>query len=334
MNSKEQKAMLNTNIPRITGLLIIEVRDSNPNGDPDNAGFPRQRPDGRGEISPPAIKRKQRDLVADKEGLIWQSLKTRLSLGNDAEGRFAILETRNRNRQAIITEMLEENANQDTKDRQKTVFEARYWDARLFGSTFLESRKSVEEDIGRELANEEWQNLQKTIRTGVAHFGVGVSVAPVNVRFETWTNKAGVEEGKDRGLAPQALKFVEHGIYTVPFFVNPTQANKTGCTSQDVELMLHLLKHVFRDNPSTGRTQVELVHGHAVKHKDVLGSFSDFALLDALKPVRKGDPEKPSASRADYSIPTWDDIKANPVRKQGDKILTWNDLGVYMDYSL
>jgi hypothetical protein len=98
--------------------------------------------------------------------------------------------------------------------------------------------------------------------------------------------------------------------------------------------MLHLLNHVFRDNPSTGRTQVELVHAHAVKHKDVLGSFSDFALLDALKPIRKDDPEKPSTSRADYIIPTWDDIKAKTVRKQGDKPLTWDDLGSHTDYAL
>jgi hypothetical protein len=128
MNSKEQQAMLDTNIARITGLLVIEVRDSNPNGDPDNAGFPRQRPDGRGEISPPAIKRKQRDLVADKEGVVWTALKERLSLGDDADERFDILETRNRNRQAIIGEMLQTNPNDTSNGRQKSLFEARYWD--------------------------------------------------------------------------------------------------------------------------------------------------------------------------------------------------------------
>ena len=63
MNTNEQQTMLDSKVPRITGLLIIEVRDSNPNGDPDNAGFPRQRPDDRGEISPVSIKRKMRDLV-------------------------------------------------------------------------------------------------------------------------------------------------------------------------------------------------------------------------------------------------------------------------------
>ncbi|MEO8428618.1 MAG: type I CRISPR-associated protein Cas7 [Verrucomicrobiota bacterium] len=309
MNAKEQQTMLESKVPRITGLLVIEVRDSNPNGDPDNAGFPRQRPDDRGEISPVSIKRKMRDLVErqedEGESLVWTHLKERLNLDPDANGRFQILESRGRKREEI-TKLLE-------KDFAK--FKATYWDARLFGNTFLE------------------KDGKDTIRAGVAHFGVGVSVAPVRIRFETWTNKSGVEEGKDRGLAPQALKFVEHGIYIMPFFVNPTQARKTGCTGDDVRLMLHLLKHAYRDNPSTGRTQVELIHAHAVEHQDVLGSFSDFALLDALKPVRKGDDlEKPSTSRAEYHIPTWEEIEGKVVRKQAGKPLTWKDVGVHTDY--
>jgi len=35
-------------VPRITGLLILEVRKSNPNGDPERESSPRQRPDGKG----------------------------------------------------------------------------------------------------------------------------------------------------------------------------------------------------------------------------------------------------------------------------------------------
>lgn len=309
MNSKEQKNMIDTSIQRITGLLVIEVRNSNPNGDPDNAGFPRQRPDGKGEISPVSIKRKMRDLVErpdDQDSLVWTALKKSLKLGEKSDYFFQILESRGRNRNNI------------KKELNNNKFQETYWDARLFGNTFLE------------------EGGKDTIRAGVAHFGVGVSVAPVNVRFETWTNKAGVEEGKDRGLAPQALKYVEHGIYTVPFLVNPSQARKTACTANDVKLMLHLLKHSYRDNPSTGRTQVEIIHAHTVEHKDQLGSFSDFALLDALAPKRVPEEDKtePSESRADYSIPTWDDIKAEPVRKQGDTDLTWEDLGTYTDYAL
>ena len=39
-------------INRGTGLLVIEVINSNANGDPDRESDPRQRHDGRSEISP------------------------------------------------------------------------------------------------------------------------------------------------------------------------------------------------------------------------------------------------------------------------------------------
>lgn len=48
---------------RATGLLVIEVVNSNANGDPDRESDPRQRPNGLGEISPVSFKRKVRDLL-------------------------------------------------------------------------------------------------------------------------------------------------------------------------------------------------------------------------------------------------------------------------------
>ena len=48
---------------RMTGLLVLEVINSNPNGDPDRDSDPRQRDNGIGEISPVSVKRKLRDLI-------------------------------------------------------------------------------------------------------------------------------------------------------------------------------------------------------------------------------------------------------------------------------
>ena len=42
-------------IKRATGLLVIEVVNSNANGDPDRESDPRQRPNGIGEISPVSL---------------------------------------------------------------------------------------------------------------------------------------------------------------------------------------------------------------------------------------------------------------------------------------
>ena len=40
---------MSNEIKRATGLLVIEVVNSNPNGDPDRESDPRQRPNGCGE---------------------------------------------------------------------------------------------------------------------------------------------------------------------------------------------------------------------------------------------------------------------------------------------
>ncbi len=70
-----------------------------------------------------------------------------------------------------------------------------------------------------------------------------------------------------------------------------------------------------------------------MEHNDPPGSFSDFAFLDPLTPKRVPDKTKPSeALKPDYGIPTWDDIKDEPVRK--GKPTKWSEVGTYTDYAL
>jgi Cas7 group CRISPR-associated protein Csh2 len=305
-------------VPRITGLLILEVRKSNPNGDPERESSPRQRPDGKGEISPVSVKRKLRDLVLEKEGVVWQEVKKTLEIPND-DG-FQILESRGRDRVSIETEIMENR------------FVAKYWDARLFGNTFLEDADKLK-DRHKKASDEELAKVKNNIRAGVCHFGVGVSIAPIEIEFSTWTNKSGVETGKDRGMAPMAFRVVKHSVYAVPFFVNPNLAHKTGCTKLDVDLMLHLLKHTYAGNRSVVRSMVEVIHAHTFTHNSRAGSVSDFVFLDALMPKKNGNPDKPSESLADYGdLPTWEKIKDLPVRS-GSKV-TFAQCGEYKDYAL
>lgn len=109
-------------IKRGTGLLLIDVKDSNPNGDPDRESDPRTRQDGRGEISPVSFKRKLRDLVSAKDSPVWQEIAAELGL---SESGYDILESKDTKRADVRTlttdELLE-----------------KYWDVRVFGTTFLE----------------------------------------------------------------------------------------------------------------------------------------------------------------------------------------------------
>jgi len=261
-----------TELVRGTGLLVIEVVNSNPNGDPDRESDPRQRPDGRGEISPVSFKRKLRDLVEDKEGPVWKAVEKQLKLKAEA---FYILESRGRKRDEI------------QKEIEKGTFSGKYWDARLFGNTFLEEGAST------------------SIKTGVAQFGLGVSLAPVQIERMTNTNKAGVQEGKDRGMAPLGYRIVQHGVYCMPFFINPTAARKSGCTKQDIDLLLALIPYAYAHTASYVRPQVGIRHAWFIKHKSALGSCSDFDLLAALTPKRKQDfdAKEPSKSWVEYDPP-------------------------------
>jgi Cas7 group CRISPR-associated protein Csh2 len=267
-------------IARATGLLVIEVKDSNPNGDPDRESDPRTRShDQRGIITGVSFKRKLRDLVAEKEGQVWQTLLRDLNLNAGDETLYEILESRGRDRGEI-------------KKMDRDAFQRHFWDARVFGNTFLESLKG-----DKSVKPEEMEHF---IRTGAAQFAIGVSVAPVRVDRMTQTNKAGVQEGKDRGMAPLGCRIVEHGVYCMPFFINPTAAGKSGCTKRDIDLLLALIPYAYPHTKSVARPLVEVRHAWYAEHTNPLGSFSEFRFIEAMTPTKKEKPEEPSTAWADY----------------------------------
>lgn len=258
----------NMQIMRATGLLVIEVINSNPNGDPDRESDPRQRPDGRGEISPVSFKRKLRDLIENKEGPVWGEVSADLSLEPD---KFGICESR-------LTKL------SDIRSLNEAQFTDAFWDGRLFGNTELEK--------GRDLL----------VKTGVVQFGLGVSLAPVLIERMTTTNPP-VQGDKKVGMAPLGYRIVQHGVYCMPFTVNPTAATKSGCTKQDIDLLLKVIPYAYIHTASYVRPFVGIRHAWYIEHKSVLGSCSDFLLLPALTPKKSAEPEKPSKSWDEYSVP-------------------------------
>ena len=269
-------------INRATGLLIIEVVNSNPNGDPDRESDPRQRADGKGEISPVSFKRKLRDLVENRNGMVFQSLKQRLQLEDE---HYYILESREINREAVKKELSKDLKEFKEKDFLESVFVKKYWDARIFGNTFLEQGGN-----------------KGFIKTGVVQFGMGLSVAEIEVERQTNTCKSGKQEGKKQGMAPLAYRVVTHGVYCMPFFVNPTYAQKSGCEKNDIELLKALIPYAYDHTRSAIRPDVRIRHAWYIEHKDPLGSCPDYLLLDALTPRIKEGVEHPERWE-DYAVP-------------------------------
>ena len=272
-------------IPRATGLLVIVVENSNPNGDPDQESDPRRRShDNRGMITGVSFKRKLRDLVLRKDELVWPKVAGELGIENSSGSwkkndlEFDILERRDIDRPAVNKLLNDEFGK----------FKKRFWDARVFGNTFLE------------------EGVSETIRSGVAQFGLAVSVSPVRVHRLTKTKMAPAqsaregEQGPSRGMAPLAHRIVEHGVYGMPFFINPTGAQGkrgTGSTLLDIALLLKLIRYAYPHTKSDIRPLVEVCHAWYAEHEEDLVSFSEFEFIEKLTPRRKcGNTEKPSVS--------------------------------------
>jgi len=271
-------------IKRATGLLVIEAVNSNPNGDPDRESDPRQRPNGCGEISPVSFKRKLRDLLDDHETEFFKALPEKFS-GSENKERYYILEHRGRNPGDITREQ-----GKDPEEFLNSEFVRKYWDARVFGNTFLEKKKNKEDKTKR----------KEFIKTGVVQFGMGISVAPIDILRQTNTKKASVDEDKESGMAPLAYRIVEHGVYCMPFFVNPNYASKSGCTADDIELLKLLIPHAYEQNRSAIRPDVRIRHAWYIEHKNILASCPEYLLIEALTPEKLGNKADPSSSWSDY----------------------------------
>lgn len=260
---------MNEFINRGTGLLLIDVTNSNPNGDPDRESDPRIRQDGCGEISPVSFKRKLRDLVEAKDSPLWQELAEELNLPKEG---FDIMESK-KTRRADVNKL----SLQELLDK--------YWDVRVFGSTFLENDKNENESF---------------IASGVVQFGLGVSLDPIRIERMTTTKVMPVEEGKSKGMAPLAYRIVSYGLYAMPFFVNATAAHKTQCTKKDIELLLRLIPHVYKETASYIRSQVDIRYAFYVEHNRARGTYNDFRIIEALTPKRIMGMSGPATSWHDY----------------------------------
>lgn len=280
----------NNDVKKVTGVMILEAVMSNPNGDPDNEGAPRVLSDGRGHIHNVSIHRKIRDIVDDKEGVYWKEIKQKhsdedTSKSADKETQkpeYAVFEQRGVDDNAAVEMLKEENG--------VNKFLNKYWDVRVFGSTFLQE------------GNNGFTN------TGVCKVFDGLSIAPIISEPKTMTTKKGKQEGKDRGMAPGAYKVVEHAVYVVPFEVNPADAHKTQCTQKDVDIFLAALPYVY-DIKSLVRKDVRILNAFAITHKKKLGSIPSHEIFNFFKPKKLTDISQPSTSLDEYELKTLDAFK-------------------------
>lgn len=274
------------------GSLIIEVSMSNVNGNPDNEGAPRQDPDGYGVLTDVSVKRKVRDIIMSKELPLWQNIAKKLGIEN--EKGFDILENPELLRQEVISLIKSENGCE--------LFHNRFVDARLFGNTFLEAGLDG-----------------KHVRSGIIVFNTGRSVAPIEEIRMTCTKRASVEEGKDRGMAPDRIKDVRHAIYYMTYSVDYFNAKKTWCTQKDVDLFMACVPYIFEANKSTTRKNVRILSAPYLEFDGMGTKILD--VRDSFCPIRKDNPTIPSTCIDDYIFPGLDNDTVKKYRSKMTKLV-------------
>jgi CRISPR-associated protein Csd2 len=228
-----QKGENQMSIKKVYGAAIVQATASNPNGDPDNDGAPRKDINDYGMISPVAFKRRLRDSVARRSDA-WQGLADELGVTTkETEERFQIYVLKDRKPEEIKKEI--ENIDK---------FQSKYWDARVFGNTILESSEKC--------------GSRDSLRCGIVTVCTGKSLAPVDLGAQTFTRVAGIQEGKDRAMGIECHKYVEHAIYLQPFCVNPERAKETGVDQKDINVLLGLVPHLY-DGRSASSAGVEVL---------------------------------------------------------------------------
>jgi CRISPR-associated protein Csd2 len=271
-------------------VLLFDVTDGNPNGDPDAGNFPRVDPDTmQGLVTDVAIKRKVRDWIhavrhnADPFEIYVQSGGPALN--------------------AIHRRAYEAKALKSTGTRQsrKDVDQARGWmcatfyDIRMFGAVMTtgvncgQVRGPIQLTFARSIDPIQPLDLSIT-RVAVTK----EEDAEVVVSEDTGQGTS----GKQTEMGRKAL--VPYGLYLSHGFFNPHFAADTGATDQDLDLFWRALENMWDLDRSSSRGLMACRGLYVFSHDSDLGNAPANKLFDLIKvPPSKSDAPR---SFADYEV--------------------------------
>ncbi len=267
-------------------VLVFDVRDGNPNGDPDAGNLPRlDAESGHGLVTDVSLKRKVRNFVGLVKGEtppfdIYVKEKAVLNQAHE---------------KAYIAIGAEEELKGDKKRKGSgdTVDKARQWmcanffDVRTFGAVM-----STGVNCGQ-------------VR-GPVQLTFARSVDPVIAQEHSITRmavateaEAEKQQGDNRTMGRKHT--VPYGIYVAHGFVSSFLAKQTGFGDEDLELLWQALEQMFEHDRSAARGEMATRGLYVFKHDSELGNAHAHALFDRIKIKRKDDVDVPR-SFGDYEV--------------------------------
>lgn len=243
-------------------VLLFDVADGNPNGDPDAGNLPRLDPEtGEGIVTDVCLKRKVRNYVE-------------LAMSGKPPHAIYVKEKAVLNREH---QKGYEALGKDPKDATADDVEAvrrymcqNYYDVRTFGAVM-----STRVPAGQ-------------VR-GPVQLTFGRSTGPIVSLEHSITRMAtadAAEPGKERTMGRKST--VPYGLYRTHGFISAAQARDTGFSDADLELLWSALTEMFEHDRSAARGMMATRGLYVFEHASELGSAPAHQLFERVE-VTRGD---------------------------------------------
>jgi CRISPR-associated protein Csd2 len=266
---------------RVDFLMLFDVKDGNPNGDPDAGNLPRiDAQTGHGLMSDVSLKRKVRNFVLQTQsGLKGYDIfvKERGILNNLIEEAYEDLKIdlqADPKKEADGKKRVTKGKGQGGEvDRARDVMCAKYFDIRTFGAVM-----STGPNAGQVRGP-----IQVTFSRSVDPI---VSSEHSITRMAVATQKEADDQGGDnRTMGRKAT--VPYGLYVGHGFVSPQLAAQTKFTAEDLEVFMSALGRMFEFDRSAARGLMSMRRVIVFEHDTALGDAPAHKLFDLVKVVRK-----------------------------------------------
>ncbi len=267
-------------------VLLFDVKDGNPNGDPDAGNLPRVDAEtGKGLVTDVSLKRKVRNyigLVKEEQPPYEIYVKEKAILNQQHE-------------RAYVAIGAEDLLKADSKKRKggDKVNEARDWmcknfyDVRTFGAVM-----STGVNCGQVRGP-----VQLTFARSLDPiFAQEHSITRMAVATEAEAEK---QEGDNRTMGRKHT--VPYGLYIAHGFVSAPLAGQTGFSEDDLELLWQALENMFEHDRSAARGEMATRGLYVFKHDSKLGKAHAHDLFESISVNKKTDVAVPRAF-TDYEV--------------------------------
>lgn len=278
-------------------VLLFDVKDGNPNGDPDAGNLPRLDAEtGNGLVTDVCLKRKVRNFV---------------QLAKQGEAGYDIFVKE----KAILNNAIDEAHDSEAvkaqkKDADKTEAArqfmcAKYFDIRTFGAVM-----STGKNAGQ-------------VR-GPVQMTFGRSIDPIVSSEHSITRMAVATEAeaeKQKGdNRTMGRKFtVPYGLYVSHGFISAHLAAQTGFTTDDLDVFWESLEKMFWEDHSAARGEMNVRGLYVFEHSTALGNAPAHELFERVKITRTNE-STPPRSFDDYHVEFNTESMpegVNPIRRIG-----------------